>query len=521
MTQLGQLSELSITSQHSVGSKASFSTTATTRTLRSGTTGRTQRTYQSSKTVICVDEPPRPCCGVALDRHRVRWIDEKLYGGRSVLGVPRTSRDGGFFLIIDDEGYLQLHGRTPFGWEPERYVDEHPDPFAEELNLRADYFHCTRRSRTYEYADLPHSHILVTGSYHSIVVSGDADACVYCLYHGREIDEPPTITRLLLPAPTRIRAVAASKESYLLLAETGQVYEGLFDDETPRPIEALAQARCRSVACGEEHYLVATFDGIAYSWGRGADGRLGHDSERDVARPRVIQNVSRVVAVAGGDDHSCVICADAGGVEGSEVYLFGGNARGQLGTGDRYECLTPTRVDVGTVVVSAALGRQFTLLINARGALLSCGCGARNGQDSNADSLIVRRVEALAEVAVVAVAAGAFHSMAASDAGAVYRWGGDPEALETYRSTGDPDAIAKPFASTPEQDVTLRVACNDCHVCRRADHLARTPALLSEPCRIQSREEEPFWPWCCLGVRSKYDTTSTPSMRRVSFTQAR
>ena len=158
MTQLGQLSELSVASHHSVGSKASFSTTATTRTLRSGTTRRTQRTYQSSKTRIDDEEPPRPSCGVGLDNLRVRWKDEKLYGGRRVLGVPRTSRDGGFFLIIDDEGYLQLHGRTPFGWEPERYVDEHPDPFAEELDLRADYFHCTRRARTYEYSDLPHSH---------------------------------------------------------------------------------------------------------------------------------------------------------------------------------------------------------------------------------------------------------------------------------------------------------------------------------------------------------------------------
>ena len=158
MTQLGQLSELSIASQHSVGSKASFSTTATTRTLRSGTTRRTQRTFQSSKTRIDDEEPPRPSCGVGLDKLRVRWKDEKLYGGRSVLGVPRTSRDGEFFLIIDDEGYLQLHGRTPFGWEPERYRDEHPDPFAEELDLRADYFHCTRRVRTYEYSDLPHSH---------------------------------------------------------------------------------------------------------------------------------------------------------------------------------------------------------------------------------------------------------------------------------------------------------------------------------------------------------------------------
>ena len=51
-----------------------------------------------------------------------------------------------------------------------------------------------------------------------------------------------------------------------------------------------------------------------------------------------------------------MLCADAGGVEGSEVYLFGGNARGQLGTGDRYECLTPRRVDVGTVVVSGTEG---------------------------------------------------------------------------------------------------------------------------------------------------------------------
>ena len=116
------------------------------RTLRSGTTRRTQRTYQSSKTRIDDEEPPRPSCGVGLDNLRVRWKDEKLYGGRRVLGVPRTSRDGGFFLIIDDEGYLQLHGRTPFGWEPERYKEEHPDPFAEELDLRAEYFHCTRRA---------------------------------------------------------------------------------------------------------------------------------------------------------------------------------------------------------------------------------------------------------------------------------------------------------------------------------------------------------------------------------------
>ena len=47
------------------------------------------------------------------------------------LECPARRGTAASFLIIDDEGYLQLHGRTPFGWEPERYTDEHPDPFAE------------------------------------------------------------------------------------------------------------------------------------------------------------------------------------------------------------------------------------------------------------------------------------------------------------------------------------------------------------------------------------------------------
>ena len=472
----------SITSPRSGGS---FSTTTTTTTAR--------RARPRRRAMKGEQPPPRPSCGERLDGLRVRWIHDKLYGGRTVLGVSRTSRDGRLFVIIDDEGYFQLHGRTPFGWL-EECKDEHPDPFAEELDRRADYFHCKRRSRPLEGSNLPPSHLFATGAYHTVVVSGDDDAC-YCLDHGRVVDQPPKLTRLVLPAATRIRAVAAGRESYLLLAESGQVYEGTFEDAAPRPVEALAQARCRAVACGEEHYLAATFDGVAYSWGRGADGRLGHNSERDVPRPRIIDGVERAVAVAGGADHSCVLCADAGGEEGAVVYFFGGNARGQLGTGDIEECLTPTRVDVGAVCVAMALGREFTLLINARGALLSCGCGARNGQNVGEDALIPRRIEALAGVTVVAVTCGAFHSMAASKRGAVYRWGGDPEALETYRWAGDPDARAKPFSAVPRQDVEFRVACGDCHVCRRADHLARTPVLLDEACRLQPRDEDPFWPW--------------------------
>ena len=165
-----------------------------------------------------------------------------------------------------------------------------------------------------------------------------------------------TITRLLLPAPTRIRRVLPAKNLVATFdAEWVIVYEGLFDDEDAAPdrgvaMWALATVPLRRVRRGSTtSWRRSTASPIAGAAAPTADSGTtrsatwrGHESP--------LQNVvSRVVAVAGGDDHSCVLLfgGNAGGVEGSEVVdlhlSWGGNARGQLGTGDRYECLTPTR----------------------------------------------------------------------------------------------------------------------------------------------------------------------------------
>ena len=39
------------------------------------------------------------------------------------------------------------------------------------------------------------------------------------------------------------------------------------------------------------------------------------------------------------------------------------------------------------------------------------------------------------------------------------------------------------------------VDCDVCHICRRRDHVARCPKVLREACRIQARDEAPFWPF--------------------------
>lgn len=75
-------------------------------------------------------------------------------------------------------------------------------------------------------------------------------------------------------------------------------------------------------------------------WCRGDFGRLGHGDCRDVFIPAPIPNLSgiNIAAAACGDTHT-LVATDAG-----EVFSFGRNQNGQLGTGTDVDSLIPQRV---------------------------------------------------------------------------------------------------------------------------------------------------------------------------------
>ena len=125
---------------------------------------------------------------------------------------------------------------------------------------------------------------------------------------------------------------------------------------TPTPVPFPVSARFDKhfvvcVAAGKHHTLAVTRRGAVFSWGRGADGRLGYDardadgdpkptpsgSTRDVpGRDDAYQRTPRLVAgalrdafavdVAAANRHSAVV------TRAGEVFAFGSNAFGQLGT---------------------------------------------------------------------------------------------------------------------------------------------------------------------------------------------
>ena len=87
----------------------------------------------------------------------------------------------------------------------------------------------------------------------------------------------------------------------------------------PTPIPALSGKTVAAVACGDTHTLVATGDGELYSFGRNQNGQLGTGNTNDSLRPLQVEALEgrRITGVACGAEHS-VCCTSEG-----EVYSFG------------------------------------------------------------------------------------------------------------------------------------------------------------------------------------------------------
>ncbi|MBT5745766.1 MAG: hypothetical protein HOI31_05685 [Gammaproteobacteria bacterium] len=85
-----------------------------------------------------------------------------------------------------------------------------------------------------------------------------------------------------------------------------------------------------AIACGDVHTLAVRANGEVWSWGRGANGRLGHGSTSDVFTPRNIEYFAetgrRMIDVAAGKNFSLALS------DGGEVFAWGNGEDGQLGS---------------------------------------------------------------------------------------------------------------------------------------------------------------------------------------------
>ena len=191
----------------------------------------------------------------------------------------------------------------------------------------------------------------------------------------------------------------------------------------PKKIEAFAGQHVVAVSAGSRHNLALTADGAVWSWGGGDLGQLGHGDQQDQLLPKKVEAFAgqRVVAVSAGGGHSLALTADG------SVWSWGSCSFGKLGHSDQQIQLLPKKIEAfaGQRVVAVSAGAHHSLAITADGAVWSWGDGL-DGQLGHGDQqrqLLPKKVEAFAGRRVVAVSAGEYNSFAIAADGGVYAWG--------------------------------------------------------------------------------------------------
>ena len=140
---------------------------------------------------------------------------------------------------------------------------------------------------------------------------------------------------------------------------------------------------------------------------------------------------------------------------GTRPLAWGSGASGQLGNGTTATSLSPSAVTAGGLlsgktVTAMAAGQSHTLALSADGAVFAWGLGASGqlGNSSFANSSVPVAVTtggALSGKTVVAVAAGAFHSIALCSDGTVATWGNNSSG---QLGNGTSNASSTPVAVT-------------------------------------------------------------------------
>jgi alpha-tubulin suppressor-like RCC1 family protein len=208
------------------------------------------------------------------------------------------------------------------------------------------------------------------------------------------------------------------------------------DTTSPQQVDlggALAGKRVIAVAAGEDFSLALTDEGRVYSWGSNQRGQLGNGTTTDSSVPVAVDasgalSGKTITKIAAGLGHAVALASDG------KVITWGFNSNGQLGIGSAAtQVLVPTAVEstgvlAGKSVTAIAAGYFHSLALGANGHIYAWGFNfiGQLGDGSTDDRSVpveVARTGPLSDQTVSAIAAGGYHSLAATSAGNVVSWG--------------------------------------------------------------------------------------------------
>ncbi len=134
------------------------------------------------------------------------------------------------------------------------------------------------------------------------------------------------------------------------------------------------------VSAGVYHTCGITVDGTAYCWGGDGKGELGTGTTDNSPTPVPVAGDLRFATISAGDAHTCGLTVDG------SAYCWGTNSWGELGTGTTEGSPKPVAVTGGLRFATISAGTHRSCGLTADGAAycwgLYPGCGSGKNEES-------------------------------------------------------------------------------------------------------------------------------------------
>ncbi len=183
------------------------------------------------------------------------------------------------------------------------------------------------------------------------------------------------------------------------------------------------------IAAGASHTLATKSDGSLWAWGYNYHGQLGDGTTTGSNTPvQIMPPGSGATGVAGGGSHSLALKSDG------SLWAWGLNNYGQLGDGTTTNLHTPVQImGAGSGIIAIAAGAYHSLAIKSDGSLWAWGYNywGQVGDATNTQSNTPVQIMVPGS-GVTAIAAGYYHSLAVKSDGSLWAWG-----LNNYGQLGD------------------------------------------------------------------------------------
>jgi len=225
------------------------------------------------------------------------------------------------------------------------------------------------------------------------------------------------------------------------------------------PINLGLGRTARAVAVNYSHSCAILDDNSVKCWGQNASGQLGYGDSIRRGTPgatAIDLGINRTaVSLAAGFSHTCAI------LDNGSVKCWGANSGGQLGYGDFQNRLAPpaTAINLGSgrTALSMSLGAYHTCAL-LDDSTVKCWGNNANGQlglgDKIGRSLPDAKPVDIGNVAkIVQIAAGAYHTCALLESGALTCWGRNRQGQLGYGDLVERLAPGDGFVNVGPRDV--------------------------------------------------------------------